>query len=106
MADDKKPTCPAGDELRAGPDLGNGSRPFVRHTADHKIEMGVMTPVKEGQPILPGAFHLESIPGTDRYKVEGALPASESAKGPAKVNSGAYRDGWDGIFGKRPIAEA
>jgi hypothetical protein len=113
MDDEKKtpPTCPSGDELRAGPDLGDGSRPFVRHTADHKIIAGIMTPApaQEGQPMASGAFHLEHIDG-DRYKVEelptGHVPDA-GTKGPAKVNSRAFRENFDSIFGKKiPVGEA
>ena len=111
MDDEKKnpPTCPSGDELRAGPDLGDGSRPFVRHTADHKLVAGIMTPAQEGQPMASGAFHLEHIDG-DRYKVEelpmGHVPGA-AVKGPAKVNSERYKTNWDSIFGKKlPVGEA
>ena len=114
MDNEKKtpPTCPSGDELRAGPDLGDGSRPFVRHTADHKLVAGIMTPAQEGQPMADGAFHLEHIDG-DRYKVykveelpTGHVPGS-TVKGPAKVNSRAFRENFDSIFGKKiPVGEA
>ena len=112
MDDDKK--YPSGDELVAGPEIGNGSRLFVRHTADHKVMAGVMSPVREGQPLMPGAFNLEPIEGTDRFKVEDLpsmpVPRMEAAaaapKGPAKVNSAAYKSGWDNVFGKQVVGEA
>ena len=102
MADEKNPSCPAGDELQAGPDLGDGSRPFVRHTADHKIVVGIMTPAQEGQPIMAqGAFALEQIEGTtDRFRVEEVPTTGSGTKGPAKVNSRAFRENFDSIFGK------
>lgn len=98
--DDKK-TCPAGDELLAGPDLGEGRRAFIRHTADHKIIAGVMTQAPEGMPLQSGTFHLDHIEG-DRYKVEDlSVAVAAVSKGPAKVNSREYRNNWDGIFGKK-----
>jgi hypothetical protein len=98
--DDKKTPCPAGDELLAGPDLGDGTRPFIRHTADHKIIAGVMKQAPDGVPLHSGVFHLDRIEG-DRYKVEDLSAAVVTTKGPAKVNSREYRNNWDGIFGKK-----
>jgi hypothetical protein len=110
MDDDKKTPCPSGDELQAGPDLGNGMRPFIRHTADHKIVAGVMSPVREGQPLMPGAFNLEPIAGTDRFTVEDlpSMPVPQMAapppsKGPAMVTTKAYRSGWDNVFGQKQV---
>jgi hypothetical protein len=62
-----------------------------------------MTPMKEGQPIPAGAFHIEQIAGTQRFKVEEVGGVSGSTKGPAKVNSQAFRNNWDGIFGKKQV---
>lgn len=104
--DDKNTPCPAGDELLAGPDLGDGVRPFIRHTADHKIETGVMKQAPDGMPLQSGVFHLEHV-GGDRYKVADLSAAVASTKGPAKVNSREYRNNWDGIFGKKqPVGDA
>lgn len=104
MADDdgKKDDCTSKDELMAGPPLPGGARPYVRHRADHSIQTGIMRPVAEGESLGEGAFTLEHIEG-DRYAVEEVFPeqASDGSKGPAKVNSKAFRDNWDTIFGKK-----
>lgn len=104
MADDeKKGDCSTGDELQAGPELPGGFRPFVRHTADHTIQAGVMKKIEEGEPIYDNALYLKPIEG-DRFEVVGTFQkdASSTAKsGPAKVNTKAYRDNWDNIFGKK-----
>ena len=105
MADEKKPPCSSGDELLPGPKIGDDGHMFVRHTAEHKVVMGVMTPVREGLPEAEGAFRLERIEGTNRYKVnEVQVPGS---KGPAKVTSRKYRENYDTIFGtKMAVGEA
>jgi hypothetical protein len=111
MADDdtKKGCGTTGDELMAGPVLPGGYRPFVRHKADHEIVAGLMRPVKEGEMLHEGAFHLEHKEG-DRYKVtdvfDGTKPASLSTKGPAKVATPAYRANYDAIFGKPTVGQA
>lgn len=116
MADDakndNKPTCSTADELIAGPVLPGGVRPFVRHTADHNIMVGTMRQVPEGTSINPGegAFAL-SDKGGGRYEVTPLVEpekasAAEGHKGPARVNTKAYQNGWDALFGKKPVAQA
>ena len=105
MADDdgKKDST---DELMAGPPLPGGARPYVRHRADHSIQTGIMRPVAEGESLGEGTFTLDHIEG-DRYAVQEVFPEQEGAKGPAKVNSKAFRDNWDTIFGKKvPVGQA
>ena len=65
-----------------------------RKLEDGKPIMGEfveMTP-RDGSPLLNAEF--TRLPG---------MPSrpTESRKGPAKVNSRAYTDGWDRIFGKK-----
>ena len=105
---DKKP-CAAGDAdvLRPGPELndGKGSRLFVRHTADHETVTGVMRPAREGENMAEGGF-FSLEPNGDRGDFKVTPICTQAAKGPAKVSTPAYRDGWDSIFGKRPVGEA
>ena len=100
-----------------GPDLGDGSRPCVRHLPDHRVQTGVVQPLKDGQSLngydevlavkydqQHGDFEVQSV-----YDPRQASPALESApsKGPAKVTSNAYRAGYDRIFGaKQTVGEA
>jgi hypothetical protein len=104
MADDeKKGDCSTGDELQAGPELPGGFRPFVRHTSDHTIQTGVMKKIEEGEPIYDNAMYLKPLDG-NRFEVVSELRKDAEAttkSGPAKVNTKAYRDNWDGIFGKK-----
>ena len=107
MAEDDTKRCSDGDELIAGPELPNGARPFIRHTASHDIESGIMRPVADGEPMYEGAFHLEPK-DNGRYRVTDVFGKSEEsrAKGPVRVSTPAYRENWDSIFGKRPVGQA
>lgn len=111
MADDdsKDGPCDTGDELQMGPDLGNGTRPFLRHTADHQLVGGILRPCPEGKPLLPGAVRVTPKPGAcpHIFNVEEVYPVVASKSGPAKVNSKKYRENYDTIFGgKTPVGDA
>lgn len=58
----------------------------------------------EGQPLQKDAVILKHHEGS-LYEVEPVFPSD--GKGPAKVTSNAYRQGWEGIFGSRsPVGDA
>ena len=94
MSDDEKPKCCLGDEIVLGPDLGKGLRPAIRHTADHKIEAGIIREVVDGETLPKDAMFIERIED-NRYKCS---PVLESHEGPTRATSPAYRSGWDRIF--------
>jgi hypothetical protein len=102
----KNPSCQVLDVLRLGPELndGRGSRIFIRHTADHRIQSGVLRPAKDGEPLMgESIFHLEASGAPGEYRVQDLY----DGRGPSKVTTPAYRDGWDSIFGHRhPRVEA
>ena len=109
MADDEKAPkgpehggCHEGDMISVGPNLG-GVCPFVRHHADHKIETGFARIVMPGeQPTGPNPLYLEHREGTIFNVKPMSRGGSDTAsKGPAKVNSPAFKSGWDNIFGKK-----
>jgi hypothetical protein len=90
-----------------GPEGPNGMRVSIRHTKDHQIELGVLTPQKDGRPLSPKERLLQLTPqGADLYKVENEFSLSATYSGPAQVNSAAFRDGWDRIFGPKTIGSA
>jgi hypothetical protein len=99
--------CHEGDSLIAGPQLPGGFHPFVRHRADHRVQAGIMRPVKDGEPLPEGAIFLERRGDSDLYDVKEVFPSSEEKTGgPAKVNSPAFRDGWSRVFGDVETPEA
>jgi len=76
-----------------------------RRIEDGKPIMGEYVELKgrEGSPLVDAEFH--KLPGSV------VPPAPEEVKaqgrGPARVNSNAYREGYDRIFGRKdPIGEA
>jgi len=109
-----KDECPAEDRLIIGPDLGDGSHSCVRHTPDHKIHVGRVQPLRDGQSIIgdqeilmvkydsqQGDFLVRTV-----YNPRHQGEESNTSKGPAKVTSDAYRAGYDRIFGKTSIGTA
>ena len=114
MSDEKKP-CERGDTVLMGPEVGGGERLFVRHTAEHEIQMGTLHPLADGESIGTGsvlALEPGEQPGhfkvTDSYEAGGRpeAGAAATAKGPAKVNTPAYRSGWDALFGQKTVGVA
>lgn len=112
MANDKKDDapCTVGDRLIAGPVLPDGQRAFIRHKANHEIQVGTMRKVPDGTPLMPGEGLLSLEPdGANGMTVTplvepgapAAPPASDSRSGPARVNSKAYQAGWEALFGKK-----
>lgn len=102
MADDGKrddTKCSGEDRLRIGPELGDGRYGYVRHTAEHQIEIGAMRPHRDGEPLGANSVRLEER-GDGEYAVKPVLEA-RGHKGPAQVVSDAYRDNWETIFGQR-----
>jgi hypothetical protein len=109
MADDpKKHSCEAGDEIQLGPDLGNGHRQAIRHTADHQRSIGTVRPVREGEMLTGREFFAE--PKDEANGIYHYRPMSEEVRAaiqkPSKVATPAYREGWDAIFGKQKVGEA
>ena len=105
-----------GDRMVLGPELGDGSRPCIRHLPDHQIQTGVVQLLKEGQSLngydevvaikydyQRGDYEVESVYNSGHPPIEEVLAASN---GPAKVNSDAYRAGYERIFGKSTVGEA
>jgi hypothetical protein len=90
--------CKCRDEIDLGPPIGpDGTHACIRHTADHQVAIGFVRPVKDGQPINGAEMvSLDHIEGT-RFAVTTVYNAT--SPGPPKVNTPAYRDGWDRIFG-------
>lgn len=63
-----------------------------------------MLPLEEGKSLPDDAMLLEQRKGSPVYDVIGSV--EEMKKGPSKVNSPAFKRGWDNIFGKTTVGEA
>jgi hypothetical protein len=105
MSEDKDPKCACADELVVGPEMGDGTRPFVRHTADHRLLGGFMRSAKDGQACNGcEVVALTPLDGS-RYKVE-TLYDGSAAKGPSKVSTREYRSGCERTFGRKGAGQA
>lgn len=107
------PARPATDVVLIGPPTADGAGVHVIRARDERLEAGELRALREGRPITGEIVTLkprESNPSvcdvTDSYSAPAASTAAPSAqlahKGPAKVATRAYREGWDEIFGAKP----
>ena len=104
----KKTDCDVGgDRIHLLPPLPNGQTPYVRHRADHSIVKGLCHEARDGEPLLGRKLFTVSdydpergdFAVTGEYDDGAGAAAASVAKGPAKVNSPAFTEGWERIFG-------
>ena len=88
-----------------------GGAPVVR-LREGRVETGELREAQEGKPIVGELVKLSKRPEHERlFNVEvlakGAEPPARALehKGPARVATEKYRQGWDAIFGARPPAD-
>ena len=117
--------APATDFVLLGPPTADGAGIHVLRARDERIEAGELRALQEGRPITgeivtlkPRGSNPHICDVMDSYVPSGSSAASGSSassapqaslaqlghKGPAKVATDAYREGWDEIFGARPKA--
>lgn len=80
---------------------------LTARTAGTDVELVYIKPVTEGQSILPGqnVIHYEKDAEGPLYSYEHLTGSTPTSSGPARVNSRAYRNGWDEIFGQKTTKE-
>jgi len=114
-------TCKRGDIVELGPELGNGMRVGVRHTADHRMEVGQVRVPQEGENLTGCRLLMGKSDGQRMFvedeldlrggcRDEASMPHAatyeQGSRGrPAKVTTDEYREGWDRIF-RPPIGQA
>ena len=98
------------DVVLLGPPTADGAGVHVIRARDERIEAGELRALQEGRPIVGEIVTLkprDSNPRvcdvTESYAPRGAQAAQLGHKGPAKVATDAYREGWDEIFGTKPV---
>jgi hypothetical protein len=98
---------PATDVVILGPPTADGAGVHVLRAREEKVEIGELRALEEGRPIAGEVVTLS--PRKDNPRVcdvkdsfRAAPSLSLAHKGPAKVATEAYRDGWDEIFSKKP----
>jgi hypothetical protein len=110
MSDPDDAPAPAPDDvvlLHSPTEDGEGQR--VIRAREGRLEVGEVRPLKEGRPISGEVVSLTPRADAPRVcdvkvhvKVPETAPNALPHKGPARVSSGAYREGWDALFGARP----
>ncbi|MBL8741844.1 MAG: hypothetical protein JNK04_12140 [Myxococcales bacterium] len=107
-ANPEAPSTPPRDVVFVRGPSEDGQGVSILRLREDRVETGELRAAKEGQPVHGELVRLEQRPEHERlYDVEVLAeapkrPAAPARKGPAKVASEAYRDGWDQIFGKSP----
>jgi hypothetical protein len=93
--------CDIGDEVILGSPFPDGTALGIRHDADHNVSACVARPIRDGQPCMGADLvALERIEG-NRY---GVRTLYGGRKGPARVTTGSFREGWERTFGKHDRA--
>ena len=73
--------------------------------SDEGVSLTQLNRVVEGQPLMGGRY-VALQPGEDPPVLNAEIIALPTPTGPPKVNTDAYRTGWDRIFGAAEMAEA
>lgn len=98
--------APAPDIVFLGPPTADGGGVHVLRAREERLEAGELRTLQEGRPITGEVLTLAPRKDNPRVldvKDSYSPPATRHAsKGPAKVATDAYRDGWDEVFGSRP----
>jgi hypothetical protein len=94
------------DVVLLGPPTADGAGVHVLRAREERLEVGELRALAEGRPIQGEIVTLAPRKDNPRIcDVKESFAASPALrKGPAKVASAAYREGWDEIFGK-PTAD-
>lgn len=96
---------PGSDVVVLGPPTADGNGVHVIRAREERVETGELRALEEGRPILGEVVTLK--PREDNPRIcdvqesYGAKTTQATHKGPAKVSTDAYREGWEEIFGKR-----
>lgn len=109
------------EQIQCGPELSDGRRIAFRRV-DGEERVGILGPIKDGQPLSDGAeflkidgecqdgwhdvdvlYHHSAESHDEEYS---EVPAEQARSGPAQVATPAYREGYDRIFGKQKIGLA
>lgn len=108
---DASPARPARDVVLVGEPKEGGAVDVVRLRED-RVEAGELRPIEEGKPLYGELVKLSprgEHPRLFDVDVLAAAPPRQSDaaerghRGPALVNSEAFREGWESVFGSRSL---
>ncbi|MFA5203040.1 MAG: hypothetical protein WC708_01430 [Lentisphaeria bacterium] len=94
-----------------GPSLPDGSTAAIRNDPNHGPQCGLLKRIGEGESLLGKELvELKQVGSSPVFEMtriyDGRTPDQKDhdSHGPSMVNSQAYRDGWDSIFGNKKTA--
>ena len=102
----KDTSTEAKDIVLLGPPTADGAGVHVLRAREERLEAGELRALQEGRPISGEIVTLtprKENPRVCDVKESWAPPPMQ--KGPAKVATDAYREGWDEVFGKKPARD-
>jgi len=93
-------------------DEGEGFKVLRKRAQSDEVEAGVIRPLKEGRAIHGEVVRMKARPESpvvfemETDKELSSLPEARASErgGPAQVATEKYRQGWDGIWGRRRIS--
>ena len=92
-----------------GPPTADGGGVHVIRARNEHIEAGELRALQEGKPITGEVLTLKPRDAnprvcdvTESFSSGASTGGPKAHKGPAKVATDAYRQGWDEIFGAKP----
>jgi len=92
------------DVVLLGPPTADGEGVHVIRAREERIETGELRALQHGKPITGEVVTLkprEDNPRICDVQESFSAGSARTHKGPPRVATDAYRDGWDEIFGKR-----
>lgn len=94
------------DKLILGPQVGEGTHVYIRETPDGEVTSGLVSRDKDNLPSYDSQITLSQVEG-DLYEVDDEVMFTargvQEESGPPIVSTPQYREGWDRIFGKKPV---
>jgi len=81
------------------------SRMCVRHTADHRMQVGALFPIAEGTNVSDNTHIVEEDADGD-LRVGPTVGELKASGGPDQVATPRYRTNWERTFGKQTVGIA
>jgi hypothetical protein len=86
------------DLVLVGPTRDDNATPMLRFKADGDVEELIAQPLREGHPVTHGEILELQGDGPVRYS---RTIVNLGHKGPARVSTTAFRNGWERVFGSK-----
>jgi len=78
----------------------DGSVAVERYLPDGTVQSGTLHAHQDGKPLGPSEEYVKVVPENGCYRCETIYRGEAAPRGPARVTSEEYREGWDAIWSK------